>query len=362
MFSSGIEAWQRLGVMLDGAFEGMILCEGDRILAANARALEMLGYADEAALIVDAPTLFERIDLRAERNFEWNVNARSKILRSRSCVGDPGDVWMLYIQDRSDIEAVARQVRKQEEQFFNQSRLAQMGEMISMIAHQWRQPLCAVASAAIALQTRARLGRFDMNSDKGREETLEYLINQTRMIAEYVDTMTLTIEDFRSFYKKDREKEFVSVRTLIGRTLGIFNASLKQQGIELGVQGSDETLVEVFPNEIVQVLLNIIQNSFDQFVERKLPQPRIELRWGVREGMMCIEIGDNAGGIPEHLMGKIFQPYFSTKVERNGTGLGLYMSKTIIQEHHGGLLEALNQEGGRHLSYRPSTHHKGAQS
>ena len=234
----------------------------------------------------------------------------------------------------------------QDEELFYQSRLAQMGEMISMIAHQWRQPLSAISLTAIGLETKIRLKKFDFSTPEHISEAEQYILGRTELIAQYVSSMTTTIDDFRMFYKKDRQKELVAIEDILDRTLKIIGVSLESQEIEIEMAYNCQHKVWLFPNELVQVFLNLLQNAQDQFMAHRISPAMITIRVNDTDDGVIIEFCDNAGGIDESIMTKIFRPYFSTKEKQNGTGLGLYMSKTIIDEHHGGRLQVSNTKSG----------------
>ncbi len=232
----------------------------------------------------------------------------------------------------------------QGEDLFYQSRLAQMGEMISMIAHQWRQPLSAISLTAIGLETKIRLKKLDFSTPEHQQESEAYILGRTELIAQYVNSMTTTIDDFRMFYKKDRQKELVTIEEIIERTLKIIGVSLEANEIDVTIKYHCNNKIWLFPNELVQVFLNLLQNSQDQFVAHHITPASIIIGVNDTSDGVHISFCDNAGGIDPMIINKIFRPYFSTKDKQNGTGLGLYMSKTIIDEHHGGCLSVHNRD------------------
>ncbi len=213
-----------------------------------------------------------------------------------------------------------------------QSKLAQMGEMISMIAHQWRQPLSAIGSTSSAINLKAKLNKLD------KDTAIELSSN----ISEYSQHLSSTIDDFREFFKVDKEKETISYNQLIQSVLNIVETSIVNKNIKLVKELNCEDTFTTYTNEIKQVILNILKNAEDILLENNIENPviKIETQCGV------LTISDNGGGIPEDIIDKIFDPYFSTKLEKNGTGLGLYMSKTIIEEHCNGELTASNDKDG----------------
>jgi len=238
-------------------------------------------------------------------------------------------------------EEVAKN-KSQEEQFFAQSRLAQMGEMISMIAHQWRQPLGAVSSIAINLKLKLELEKFDLQSKEGIEEAQEYFIQRLTKVESYVQNLTSTIDDFRNFYKPNKDSVEKHLQEVILKAINIIGASLENEGVELVQEYYSNKKVQVYDGELMQVILNILKNAQDNFKERKITNPKISITTDAN----TISIQDNGGGIDKDILPKIFDPYFSTKNEKNGTGLGLHMSKIIVQEHHNGELLAQNRDNG----------------
>ena len=240
------------------------------------------------------------------------------------------------------------QMRQKERLLIQQSRMAQMGEMLSMIAHQWRQPLGAISSAIFGVQTKLATGKYD-NQDSN-EELYKYLNTKHKRINEYVQFLSTTIDDFRNFFKPDKKKELVIFESPIGRALQIVESSLTAKGIDIGYAFHVNERVNMFQNEIMQVILNILKNSEDNFLEKGTENPRIRIETKKMPAHYEITISDNGGGIPDHIIGNVFDPYFSTKDEKNGSGLGLYMSKVMIEEHSGGLLQVENTIEGVEFS------------
>ncbi len=240
------------------------------------------------------------------------------------------------------------QIQQKERLLIQQSRMAQMGEMLSMIAHQWRQPLGAISSAIFGIQTKLATGKYD--NQESNEELYKYLNTKHKRINEYVQFLSTTIDDFRNFFKPDKKKELVMFESPIGRALQIVEGTLSAKGIDIGYAFNVNERVSMFQNEIMQVILNILKNSEDNFLEKGTKEPRIRIETYKQSAHYEIIISDNGGGISDHIIGKVFDPYFSTKDEKNGSGLGLYMSKVMIEEHSGGLLRVENTEDGAAFS------------
>ena len=236
------------------------------------------------------------------------------------------------------------QIQQKERLLLQQSRMAQMGEMLSMIAHQWRQPLGAISSAIFGIQTKLATGKYD-NQDSN-EDLYKFLNTKHKRINEYVQFLSTTIDDFRNFFKPDKKKELVTFETPIGRALLIVEGSLTSHGIDIAYTFNVNEKVEMYQNEIMQVILNIIKNSEDNFIEKEIENPQIRIETKTMPAHYEIVISDNGGGISPHIINSVFEPYFSTKDEKNGSGLGLYMSKMMIEEHSGGLLQVENIKDG----------------
>jgi signal transduction histidine kinase len=234
------------------------------------------------------------------------------------------------------VEEEVNKNRQKDQQFLQQSRLAQMGEMISMIAHQWRQPLAAISSTSISLELKA-------TSDKADKETT---VRLSQNISKYAQHLSTTIDDFINFFKSVKEEKETSYSEVINAVLGIVQISIENKNISFVKELNTEEKFKTYPNELKQVILNLIKNAEDVLLENKIEMPYIKISTYSEDDKHILEVSDNGGGVPEDIIEKIFDPYFSTKLDKNGTGLGLYMSKTIIEEHCGGELTVYNDEFG----------------
>lgn len=226
--------------------------------------------------------------------------------------------------------------KRQEQLLIQQSKLAEMGEMISMIAHQWRQPLSALSTIIQNIHLRYSLGKLDK----------DYIENQRVLSNALTEKMSTTIEDFRNFFKPNKEKHLFSINDTINQTIFLIDDSFKSHSIKIDKQLSKDITIYGFESELSQVLLNIIKNSKDAFLDNQVENPLISIITKQVETHIKILISDNAGGINESLLDKIFEPYFTTKDSFNGTGLGLYMSKIIIEQNMRGELKVKNIKDG----------------
>lgn len=231
------------------------------------------------------------------------------------------------------------QINEKKALLITQSRFAAMGEMMSMIAHQWRQPLSTttlmIANERIKLMMdRRELGEYDKILEK-ISDTMMYLSE--------------TIDDFQCYFKPERETQKISVCELIERVKNFQEARLTLAKVQLHLEKCDNELIETYANEVVQVLINIINNAIDVLEERNIDERYIWVNVSYDDDNVYITVEDNAGGVENKIMDKIFEPYFSQK-SKNGTGLGLYMSKMIIEKHMNGNLGVSNSINGAFFS------------
>lgn len=226
--------------------------------------------------------------------------------------------------------------REKEHLLILQNRQAAMGEMIGNIAHQWRQPLTSIS---LLIQD---LGECFDYGDLSRE----YLDATISNAMNVIQHMSQTIDDFRNFFKQDKDRHAFSVSQVIRRTLSFMETSLRYANVTVHIETDEDIVLTGFPNELSQVLLNIFGNAKDIFTERKAVNPELRIH-AFREGdRTVITVADNGGGINEEIIDRIFDPYFSHRKLETSTGIGLYMAKTIIEKNMGGRLSAENIEGG----------------
>ncbi|QKF68545.1 two-component system sensor histidine kinase/response regulator fusion protein [Arcobacter venerupis] len=227
-----------------------------------------------------------------------------------------------------------------------QSRFAAMGEMINMIAHQWRQPLSSIGTASYNLKYKLLSGKFNLETQEGRVEQANFFTNKLDEIEFYVQNLTTTIDDFRNFFKTDKVFVNSTIENPIKNTLKIIQKDLQSNNIELILDFESQNKINIFENEITHVFINILKNAQDKFLDKEIKNAKIEIKTQDIENGVQIEIYDNGGGIAEDDLDIIFEPYFSTKKEKNGTGIGLYMSKVIVEKNHQGKIFAKNTKEG----------------
>jgi signal transduction histidine kinase len=221
----------------------------------------------------------------------------------------------------------------QKENILNhQSKMAAMGEMIENIAHQWRQPLSVISTVATGSKLKKELGLL---SDEDFYETMNIINNSSQHLSK-------TIDDFRNFFNNDKEVVAFNIDIPIDKVLYLIDSKLKNRNITV-VKNIQEIYATGLENEFIQVILNIINNSMDALEDKKNIHKFIFINTYKKNNYIVIEIKDNAEGIKENILDRIFEPYFTTKHKSQGTGIGLYMSLEIIEKHMNGKLSVSNK-------------------
>lgn len=225
-------------------------------------------------------------------------------------------------------------IKQKEQMMLSQSRQAAMGEMISMIAHQWRQPITAIAMGANNILYDVMTGKNDPEVFK---ESSEKIVKLTVHLGE-------TIDEFKNFFNPDKQREYVNVDDVIEGALSVVGQSLEAHHIRLiKEEYAKVDRVSIFSRELLQVVLNILNNAKEALIEFNVEEPTIWIALYQDTDNIKISICNNGAPIKKEIKDKIFEPYFTTK-EKNGTGLGLYMSKTIIEKHFNGSLYVQNRK------------------
>jgi two-component system CheB/CheR fusion protein len=254
-------------------------------------------------------------------------------------------------KDMTEQKALEEKQLLQQQLLLQQSKMAALAEMISAVAHQWRQPLNALGIMIQDIKIAKRFG----------ELTDDYLINFDKSAMTQINMMSKTIDDFRNFFKPDAEKERFA---LIGATLDVVSLirpQLEHYGISIDVYSPldidepGEAAIFGYPNEFKQLVLNLVSNAKDAIVEKHMLEGSvfggaINIEIGIKnesgKRVAFVRIKDNGAGIKEEILPRIFEPYFTTKEQGKGTGVGLYMTKMIIEQNMGGTVVASNSKDG----------------
>lgn len=226
--------------------------------------------------------------------------------------------------------------RQKDEAMLTQSRYAAMGEMIGMLAHQWRQPIAVIEMGATNM-----LVDLELELDDKEEMT-----RQLEVITDETQALSKIITDFSSMFKEESAKSHVRPEELVDEALSIMQSSLEQHNITIVKQYSAENELLLLSRELFQVYLNLLNNAKEILIEREIVEPKIVILIEEQDKEILTHICDNAGGIEEAYLNKVFEPYFSTKGEKEGSGLGLFISKSIVEKKLDGLITVENGESG----------------
>lgn len=355
-----LENETKLRAITDSALDGIIMLDHEgKFIFWNPKAKAILGYEEEELLGKDfhkivAPEAFHEA---AKKGYEKFVktgegDALGKILEL-SAIRKGGiefPVSLLlngvqidgkwhgigFMRDITETKKMQNELKEKDTIMLAQSRQAAMGDMISMIAHQWRQPITAISMSAQNMQLDLELEDID---PKRFDEKLTKIVEQTAFLSH-------TIDDFRNFLKPNKKPDTCRPSGIIEGALGLVGKTLENNNISIEKSITSDMEIVTYFSEVIQVLLNIINNSKDIIIIKNIDKGTIKILVDNDDENVYIEICDNAGGIPDDVMPRIFEPYFTTKDEKGGTGLGLYMSQMIVEKHLKGMITAQNINGG----------------
>ena len=238
----------------------------------------------------------------------------------------------LTLEERVNQEVYKNQ--QKEKMLSQQSKLAALGEMLNNIAHQWRQPLSTITTATSGMQIEHEM----------KVLSNEEFVKSTQLILDQANYMSKTIDDFKNFFQSDKEKTRFVLKDLIIRDIELVKSSYSGQNITVQIDNiNDHLSLYGFQNELSQAILNILNNAKDQFTKLSDINKTINIYTKLKESSVELYIHDNAGGVPEDIIDKIFEPYFTTKHQSQGTGIGLYMTQRIIVDHLNGSITVENR-------------------
>ena len=226
--------------------------------------------------------------------------------------------------------------REKEQLLVQKSKFIALGEMISNIAHQWRQPLSELSSILMFIKFKYSINALD-------DHTMQTKSKEADKVLEY---MSHTIDDFRNFFMPKKEKEEFYLLKSVEIVMNIISSALANYNIKISISIDENIKITTYLNEYKQVLLNIINNAKDVLIEKNIENPLIKIHAFEDSNYIVLYIEDNGGGILVEPKGKIFEPYFTTKEDSNGTGIGLYMSKIIVEKNMKGKLKVKNIKNG----------------
>lgn len=338
--------YAELELLLNTTMEAIFLFEDDKCVNCNEVALELFKYQNKSNVLhkeifdlVDNSSQF-LISLGSDKPFEvmmirHNSETFSALIRIKDTKLNNKNLKVLTVLDITELKAKDKLLAEQ-------SKMAAMGEMIGNIAHQWRQPLSTISTAASGIKLQKD---FDILSDEMFDEAVESIVRNAKHLSQ-------TIDDFKNFLKGDKERSLFNLKNNIQTNLTIVEGMLKNEDIKVIVECEDNIDILNYPNELTQAFLNLFNNAKDAFGEH-IPkaEPRyIFINAYLEDTKIYIEVTDNALGIDNEILHKIFEPYFTTKHKNQGTGLGLYMTHQLISISMGGSISVSNK------TYRHNNH------
>ena len=264
---------------------------------------------------------------------------------------DDGKTLLRITGFHRDITEQDRQAKMIE----SQNRIAAMGDMIGNIAHQWRQPIGAINNTLNDLE-------FDIELEDLSQIDSQQFLDVSAKVKEYTAHLSQTIDDFRSLASDEKAKSEFLLLDVLEEAYPIIESEYKKNHIEYSVNIEGEYVCNFFgyKRELLQVIINILNNAKDILIEKKIQNPKVTLGLSRDDKNVYLNIHDNAGGVPKSIVEKIFDPYFTTKHESIGTGIGLFMSKKIISEHFNGNLSVRNEDDGATFCIALPRQNKGA--
>ncbi len=316
--------WEMLAQISDKVLASMTPAEykevhGQWLVMEHTRPFDYF-YIWVSALVVIAVLLF----------IVYKNRRLDELVRQRT---DELEAFNQKLQD--EVDKAVEKNRTQEKILMQQAKMAEIGSMVESIAHQWRQPLNILGLSMTKLNLNFELGLNTQDTGK----TIE-------VVEQQIQYMSQTIDDFRNFFKQDRIQTKVNIRTIIGEVETLLGPLLSSKNIQFVCDIDPSITALVYSNELKQVLINIVNNGREAIEHSKRKDKQIIVSCQNDTYHCTISIEDTGGGVPLHIIDKIFDPYFTTKFESQGTGIGLYMAKMIIEKHFLGKLSVYNTARG----------------
>lgn len=272
---------------------------------------------------------YKRKSSRLDKILHQSDKQQAKLLQ----LNEELNIYKNHLEDKVEKEIANR--KEKEKMLLQQSKLAAMGEMMDAVAHQWKQPINLINMQVDMVKYDFEDGLIDA----------KYIEEFQKKVSSQVTHMTNTLNEFRSFFRPNKEVEEFNVSNMIDKVLLLVNDEFVKNKIKIEIDKQVNFTLNGIENEFKHLILNIINNSKDAFNDNNIEKRIIYIRLKEDENSKSIEIHDNAGGIPEYVISDIFKANVTTKAEGKGTGIGLYMSSQIASKHHG-TLTVINENGG----------------
>jgi PAS domain S-box-containing protein len=333
---------QDIEAIMNSTVEGIIISEDTKCIQMNSAARKLLQIGEEESIEGLSPLHFIAEDSRSKvvehfkqsdvELYEVNIQKRDGTISPALVKGK--NITFLNKKVRVSLIVDMSDIKRKELQLLQQSKLAALGEMIGNIAHQWRQPLSVVSTSATGMKLQKEHGIL---SD-------EQFYNYCDMINENSQYLSQTIDDFRNFIQGDMKPVKFNLKNDTDSFIKLVDGTIKRYNIQVILELEENINIQGYPNELIQCFINIFNNSKDALVENVDEDERyIFISEYNTDTQAMIVFKDNAGGIPNDILTKIFEPYFTTKGKSQGTGLGLHMSYNLIVNGMKGNIVATNE-------------------
>ncbi|MFA7084645.1 MAG: transporter substrate-binding domain-containing protein, partial [Arcobacteraceae bacterium] len=326
-------------VLYDCMLDAVFVFEEKTCIDVNEVAVKMFGYETKDEMKGLSITAFTHIQSLVEVQTKFKDNTTPYEIK---CVRKNGTVFPTLAQGtnivlngkkvRVSVLIDLSEIKSKEKLLIQQSKLASMGEMIGNIAHQWRQPLNIISTTATGMKLQLEFGTFNQTD----------AVKELDVLNDTVQYLSKTIDDFRNFFKSEKEQKVFSIEQSIRKNIKLLEGAFKMHNIEIVFDKVEDFNVKSYENEFIQAILNIFYNAKD-VLENKNYKRYIFIAIYKEDKEAVITIKDNGGGIKEEIIAQIFDPYFTTKYKSNGTGIGLYMTHQIIQGNMEGKIEVTNE-------------------
>ena len=325
--------------LLDATMEGIFISKDGKCIDVNKSAVVMFGYESKEEMI--GKNLIDFISDESKEFVKEKMKIDNVLPYESTVLKKDNYIFPVFLRGYKLKDENIRISSVLDITYLKQLELqnkhAAMGEMIGNIAHQWRQPLNALGLAIQKI-------RLYHDEDMLTDEILDKSVEKSNML---IQKMSTTIDNFRNFFKIDKLKKEFNIKVAMESTFGLIESTLKKHDIKLDKSDMQQNIEYLgYKNEFEQVLLNIMSNAKDALVQNNIQNPKIKIKTTTTKNDIVIEIFDNAGGVPNDIINKIFEPYFTTKEQGKGIGIGLYMSKTIIESKMDGKLSVKNNNDG----------------
>jgi len=328
--------------MLNSTMEAILLHEEGICIDVNEVAVKLLGFNTKKEMV-------------GQKVLNFVAPSSTQVVKSKMLINYEAYEIEMMKHDGSHFEALVQgkfievnnkvakvfaiiditEVKEKDKLLFQQSKMASMGEMIGNIAHQWRQPLSTISTASSGMKFQKEFGDL---SDEDFISCIDAIVKSTKYLSS-------TIDDFRNFFKTDKEMKRFNLCDAIEKSLNLMESSMKSNFIHIEKDLDKEIFIYGYKNEFIQAYMNILSNSKDALSSKEMNDEEKVIFVAAKKNKdnVILSTHDNAGGVPGNIIAKIFEPYFTTKHKSQGTGIGLYMTHEIITQHMNGELKVFNE-------------------